>query len=85
MKLQSMMKESNGFCQRKAHYRGQAMKVVPEINIMNGHCVKQTKGNNHYSELISHSPRKIAKMWEEQGASYLHIRDLWWNPLIKRS
>lgn len=76
MKLPSMMKESKGFCQQKAHYRGQTMKVVPEINIMNGHCVKQTKGSIHYSELISHSPRKIAKMWEKQGASYLHIRDL---------
>ena len=71
-----MTEEFKGFCQRKAHYRGRTMKVVPEINIMNGHCVKQTKGNIHYSELISHSPRKIAKMWEEQGASYLHIRDL---------
>lgn len=52
------------------------MRVVPEIDIMNGHCVKQGKGNFQYSEIISHSPRKIAKMWEEQGASYLHIRDL---------
>lgn len=76
MQLQCMTEEFKGFCQRKAHYRGQTMKVVPEINIMNGHCVKQMKGSNHYSELISHSPRKIAKMWEEQGASYLHIRDL---------
>lgn len=52
------------------------MRVVPEIDIMNGHCVKQGKGSYQYTEIISHSPRKIAKMWEEQGASYLHIRDL---------
>ena len=52
------------------------MRVIPEINIMNGHCVKQSKGSCHYLEIISHSPRKIAKMWEEQGASYLHIRDI---------
>lgn len=52
------------------------MRVVPEINIMNGHCVKQLQGMGQYSEIVSHSPRKIAKMWEEQGASFLHIRDL---------
>lgn len=52
------------------------MRVIPEINIMNGHCVKQLQGNYQYSEIVSHSPRKVAKMWEEQGASYLHIRDL---------
>lgn len=52
------------------------MRVIPEINIMNGHCVKQGLGNNQYYEMVSHSPRKIAKMWEEQDANYLHIRDL---------
>lgn len=52
------------------------MRVIPKINILNGHCVKQLPGNDQYSEIVSHSPRKIAKMWEEQGASYLHIRDL---------
>lgn len=52
------------------------MRVIPKINIMNGHCVKQLQGSYQYSEIVSHSPRKIAKMWEEQGASYLHIRDL---------
>lgn len=52
------------------------MRVIPEIDIMNGHCVKQGQGNSQYHEMVSHSPRKIAKMWEEQDASYLHIRDL---------
>lgn len=51
------------------------MRVIPEINIMNGHCVKRGTKDYMYSEIISHSPREIAKMWEEQGASWLHIRD----------
>ena len=52
------------------------MRVIPAVNIMNGHCVKRGEGSYQYSEIISHSPRKVAKMWEELGATYLHVRDL---------
>lgn len=52
------------------------MQIVPEINIMSGHCVCHVRSDSGYYEMVSHSPRKVAKVWEFQGAPRIHICDL---------
>lgn len=52
------------------------MKVFPAINIKNGHCVKLWPCQYYDAELLSYSPGKVAREWEEQGASMLHVVDV---------
>lgn len=52
------------------------MKLYPAIDIKNGQCVRLRQGQFQDVEIYSNSPVKIAKQWEQQGASYIHIVDL---------
>lgn len=52
------------------------MKLYPAIDIKNGQCVRLRQGQFHDIEVYSHTPVKIASLWEQQGASYIHIVDL---------
>lgn len=52
------------------------MKLYPGIDIKNGQCVRLRQGQFHDIEVYSHTPAKIALMWLQQGASYIHIVDL---------
>ncbi|SFR96159.1 1-(5-phosphoribosyl)-5-[(5-phosphoribosylamino)methylideneamino] imidazole-4-carboxamide isomerase [Anaeromicropila populeti] len=52
------------------------MKIIPSINIKNGHCVRLVPSQYQCSDIISHSPKKVAKMWQEKGASFLHVVDV---------
>ncbi len=52
------------------------MILYPAIDIRNGQCVRLRQGQFHDAEVYSHSPVKIAKLWEAQGASHIHIVDL---------
>ena len=52
------------------------MRLYPAIDICNGQCVRLRQGQFHDAEVYSHSPLKIAKLWEASGASYIHIVDL---------
>lgn len=52
------------------------MRLFPAIDIRGGQCVRLRQGQFHDVEVYSHSPVKIAKLWESQGASYIHIVDL---------
>ncbi len=52
------------------------MILYPAIDIRNGQCVRLRQGQFHDAEVYSHSPVKIAKLWESQGASHIHIVDL---------
>lgn len=73
-----MISELMGFYRQKelCSRNGEVgMKIIPEITILNGCCVKYCSERNGYAEIVSHSPRKIAKQWEEQGASLIHLRD----------
>jgi len=51
------------------------MKIIPEITIVNGCCVTYSEELKECPEIVSHSPRKIAKQWEEEGATFLHVKD----------
>lgn len=52
------------------------MKLYPAIDIKNGECVRLKQGKFHDVSVYSESPVKMAKLWEDQGASYIHVVDL---------
>jgi len=52
------------------------MQLYPAIDIKNGQCVRLRQGQFQDVQVYSHSPAKIAKLWEEKGASYIHLVDL---------
>lgn len=52
------------------------MKLFPVIDVKNGYCVRLRQGQFQDIEVYSHFPVKIAKNWEQLGASFIHIVDL---------
>lgn len=52
------------------------MKIFPAIDIKNGQCVRLRQGNFSDIFVYSDSPVKVAKEWENCGASYIHVVDL---------
>lgn len=52
------------------------MQIYPAIDIKNGQCVRLSQGKFQDIEVYSNAPVKIAKLWEQQGATYIHLVDL---------
>ena len=52
------------------------MHLYPAIDIKEGRCVRLCQGRFDQVRIYSDSPASIARLWEEQGASYLHLVDL---------
>lgn len=52
------------------------MKIIPAIDLMDGHVVRLYKGDPKQKTVYSDDPIKIAKRWEEDGADMLHVVDL---------
>lgn len=52
------------------------MQLYPAIDIRNGQCVRLRQGQFHDQEIYSNSPVKVAKQWENQGATFIHLVDL---------
>lgn len=52
------------------------MQLYPAIDIKNGQCVRLKQGMFHDVEVYSHTPARVAAMWEQQGASFIHLVDL---------
>ncbi|QSX07605.1 1-(5-phosphoribosyl)-5-[(5-phosphoribosylamino)methylideneamino]imidazole-4-carboxamide isomerase [Alkalibacter rhizosphaerae] len=52
------------------------MIVLPAIDIKNGRCVRLQQGLMDQETAYFDDPVQVAKMWETQGASYLHLVDL---------
>ncbi len=52
------------------------MQLYPAIDIKNGKCVRLYKGLFNQETIFSESPLEVAKQWELDGATYLHIIDL---------
>jgi phosphoribosylformimino-5-aminoimidazole carboxamide ribotide isomerase len=52
------------------------MRLYPAIDIKNGQCVRLRQGQFQDVLVYSNSPSKIAKQWENAGASFIHIVDL---------
>ena len=52
------------------------MRIYPVIDIRNGYAIRLRQGQMGDSEIYSHFPSKVAKSFENQGATFLHIVDL---------
>lgn len=52
------------------------MILLPAIDIKNGKCVRLQQGRADLETAYFDDPVEVAKMWESQGAKYLHLVDL---------
>lgn len=52
------------------------MRIIPAIDIIDGKCVRLTKGDYGTKKIYSESPLEIAKTFEGSGIKYLHLVDL---------
>ncbi len=52
------------------------MKIIPAIDLRDGRCVRLVKGDYNRETIYSQEPRKMAKHWQDQGATRLHVVDL---------
>lgn len=52
------------------------MRIIPAIDIIDGKCVRLTKGDYGTKKIYSENPLEIAKMFEASGIEYLHLVDL---------
>ena len=52
------------------------MIIIPAIDIIDGQCVRLTKGDFNSKKKYFDDPLKVAAMWKEKGASWIHIIDL---------
>lgn len=52
------------------------MRIIPAIDIINGKCVRLTKGDYSQQKTYNENPLEVAKMFEDFGIKYLHLVDL---------
>ncbi len=52
------------------------MRIIPAIDIIDGKCVRLTKGDYNTQVTYSDNPLEVAKMFEDNGVQYLHLVDL---------
>lgn len=52
------------------------MRIIPAIDIINGKCVRLTKGDYSTQKIYNENPLEIAKEFEDSGIQYLHLVDL---------
>ena len=52
------------------------MRIIPAIDIIDGKCVRLTKGNYETKKVYNENPLEVAKMFEGAGIEYLHLVDL---------
>ncbi|PKM64972.1 MAG: 1-(5-phosphoribosyl)-5-[(5-phosphoribosylamino)methylideneamino]imidazole-4-carboxamide isomerase [Firmicutes bacterium HGW-Firmicutes-20] len=52
------------------------MIVFPAIDIRDGQCVRLIQGRADQQTVYYQDPVEVAKLWEKQGAKYLHVIDL---------
>lgn len=52
------------------------MRIIPAIDIIDGKCVRLTKGDYNTKKVYNENPLEIAKAFEGSGIQYLHVVDL---------
>ncbi|MFC1807746.1 1-(5-phosphoribosyl)-5-[(5-phosphoribosylamino)methylideneamino]imidazole-4-carboxamide isomerase [Candidatus Omnitrophota bacterium] len=52
------------------------MIILPAIDLRQGRVVRLTQGDFAREKFYSGSPGEVAKLWESQGAKWLHVVDL---------
>ncbi|PQB06958.1 1-(5-phosphoribosyl)-5-[(5-phosphoribosylamino)methylideneamino]imidazole-4-carboxamide isomerase [Polaribacter filamentus] len=52
------------------------MRIIPAIDIIDGKCVRLTKGDYNTKKIYNENPLEVAKEFEAAGIEYLHVVDL---------
>jgi len=52
------------------------MRIIPAIDIIEGKCVRLTKGDYNTKKIYNENPLEVAKAFEASGIEYLHLVDL---------
>ncbi len=52
------------------------MRIIPAIDIINGKCVRLTRGDYQTQKVYNEHPLEVAKQFEAAGIRYLHLVDL---------
>ena len=52
------------------------MRIIPAIDIIEGKCVRLTKGDYNTKKIYNENPVEVAKEFEAAGIQYLHVVDL---------
>ena len=52
------------------------MKIIPAIDIIDGKCVRLSKGNYNSQITYNQNPLEVAKAYEDHGIEFLHLVDL---------
>ena len=52
------------------------MRIIPAIDIINGKCVRLSKGDYATEKVYNENPLEVAKMFEDHGIKHLHLVDL---------
>lgn len=52
------------------------MRIIPAIDIIDGKCVRLSKGDYSTKKIYNENPLEVAKEFEDHGIQYLHLVDL---------
>ena len=52
------------------------MRIIPAIDIIDGKCVRLSKGDYNTQKVYNENPVEVAKAFEAHGIQYLHLVDL---------
>ncbi|SEA32850.1 1-(5-phosphoribosyl)-5-[(5-phosphoribosylamino)methylideneamino]imidazole-4-carboxamide isomerase [Bizionia paragorgiae] len=52
------------------------MRIIPAIDIIDGKCVRLSKGDYNTKKIYNENPLEVAKQFEDSGIQYLHLVDL---------
>lgn len=52
------------------------MKIIPAIDLIDGKCVRLSKGDFNTKKIYNEKPLEVAKQFEANGIEYLHLVDL---------
>ena len=52
------------------------MRIIPAIDILEGKCVRLTRGDYNTKKVYNENPLEVAKQFEASGIEYLHLVDL---------
>ncbi|MGC8712985.1 MAG: HisA/HisF-related TIM barrel protein, partial [Leptodesmis sp.] len=52
------------------------MEVIPAIDVLGGKCVRLYQGDYGQVQTFDENPVDVARRWEDEGATRLHVVDL---------
>jgi phosphoribosylformimino-5-aminoimidazole carboxamide ribotide isomerase len=52
------------------------MRIIPAIDIIDGNCVRLSKGDYSTKKVYNENPLEVAKEFEDNGIKFLHVVDL---------